>query len=228
MKSIETSIRLADVFASILVLFILSPLLITVVLILSLTGEKKIFFVQPRVGKNGKIFNLIKFATMLKNSDQLGTKELTLPNDERVLKFGKILRKTKFNELPQLINVIGGDLSLIGPRPQTERYFKYFNDDDAILIASVKPGVSGLASVLFRDEEKLFDNVNNALKFDAEVVTPYKGQIERWFVENRSLSLYFKLIGMTILVVLFNYQFNYWKIFKGFPSPPRSLNISIK
>ena len=224
----ETSIRVVDVLASILGLLILSPLLITVVVILTLTGEKKIFFLQPRVGNNGKIFNLIKFATMLSNSDQCGTKELTLPNDERVLKFGKILRKTKLNELPQLINVIKGDLSLIGPRPQTVRYFKYFKYDDATLIASVKPGVSGLASVLFRDEEKLFVNVNDPLKFDAEVVTPYKGQIERWFVENRSLSLYLKLIGMTILAVLFNYQFNYWEIFKDLPSPPRSLSIAYK
>jgi lipopolysaccharide/colanic/teichoic acid biosynthesis glycosyltransferase len=105
------------------------PLWIIVIPILRFTGEGEVFFRQPRVGKDGKLFDLLKFATMLKNSPNIGTGELTLHNDPRVLPVGRWLRKSKINELPQLINVWLGHMSIAGPRPQTPRCFAAYAEE---------------------------------------------------------------------------------------------------
>ena len=140
---------------------------------------------------------------MMKNSQAIGTGELTIPNDPRVLPFGRILRKTKLNELPQLFNVLTGDLSLIGPRPQTRRYHDLFLATDRAWINAVRPGLSGVGSILFRDEETILSNVADPSTFDDQIITPYKGQVEHWFAMNQSVGLYFELIITTVLVVTF-------------------------
>ena len=117
--------RVCDIFFSALALVFLSPLLIPIALLLRFTGEGEVFFVQERVGLNQQTFGLLKFATMLKDSANIGSGTITVRNDPRVLPVGKVLRKTKINELPQLLNILRGDMSVIGPRPLTRNHFNY-------------------------------------------------------------------------------------------------------
>jgi len=220
----EKLIRFFDIFFSSLALVILSPLLVLVAVILKFTGEGEIFYIQPRVGKDGKMFGLLKFATMLKNSPNMGTKTVTVKDDPRILPFGKILRKTKINELPQLINIIKGDMSIIGPRPQTERCFLAFPEKYQKIIVKVKPGLSGIGSIVFRNEENMLDQPGiDRLKFYDEVIAPYKGELEQWYVEHQNLYTYFMLIGLTIWVVLFPKSKIYKKIFPDLPEEPNEL-----
>ena len=142
-------LRLLDVLFSALALTMLLPLFITVALFLKFTGEGEVFFLQKRVGKDGKMFNLFKFATMLKDSPKLGSGTVTLKNDPRVLPFGKFLRKTKINELPQLLNILIGDMSVVGPRPQTLRCFKVFPKNLQPVIYSVRPNYQDLVQLYF-------------------------------------------------------------------------------
>ena len=208
---------------SLIAIIFFLPFLLILAILLKLTGEGRILYFQERVGYKSKPFYLIKFATMVENSPSIGSKELTLPDDPRVLPFGKVLRKTKLNELPQLFNVLKGELSLIGPRPQTKYYFNCFSKDDAELITSIRPGLSGIGSVFFRNEEELFCDQSDSKFFDEKIIMPYKGQLERWYAENLSLGKYFKLITITIYVVIVNGKLDLFKIFQNLPYPPKEL-----
>jgi lipopolysaccharide/colanic/teichoic acid biosynthesis glycosyltransferase len=201
-------IRFFDIFFSSLALLVLSPLLVPIMIILKFTGEGEVFYLQERIGKDGKPFKLIKFTTMLKNSPSMGSGEITLANDPRVLPFGRFLRKTKINELPQLINILKGDISIIGWRPQTLKYFNLFNREDREIIKTIRPGLSGIGSIVFRDEESIFAKVTNPIEFDEKIITPYKGKLEVWYVRNINIKKYFELIIITIIVVLFPNKFN--------------------
>ena len=147
--------RILDIIFACIALAILLPLFIPVILILILTGENKVFYLQNRVGFKNKNFKIIKFVTMLSNSENIGTGSLTLKNDPRVLPFGSFLRKTKINELPQIINIIKGDLSIVGPRPQMRVDFEKYSKNIQKKIYNVKPGLTCIGSIIFRDEESL-------------------------------------------------------------------------
>lgn len=216
-------IRICDIFFSILFILFLLPLFIIIILILSFTGEKEVFYLQNRVGKNGKLFKLIKFATMLKNSPNIGSGTITLENDERILPIGKFLRKTKINELPQLFNVLLGNMSLIGPRPLTTENFNKYRLDIQKLILKVKPGLSGIGSIIFRDEEKLLSNNDRPIEFYDKVITPYKGDLEKWFVENYNIQMYFKAIILTVWTVVFPTSKAKWIFFNTLPKVPKNL-----
>lgn len=177
-------IRFFDIFLSFAALLFLTPVLALVSLILLCTGEHKIFYQQTRVGRGLVTFKLIKFATMLENSPNLGTGTITVKNDPRILPFGRFLRKTKINELPQLINVLKGDMSLIGPRPLTEQTFSAYTKEVAAIISSVKPGLSGVGSIVFRDEENFLKNAEDPLKIYFKQIAPLKGKLESWFVDS--------------------------------------------
>lgn len=216
-------IRVMDIAISALALMLFLPVLLVVMVVLRCTGEGEVFYRQTRIGLHGRPFGLLKFATMLKNSASTGSGELTLPQDSRVLPFGRWLRRTKLNELPQLINILKGDLSMIGPRPQTPRYYNAFRPEDRGYIAQVRPGLSGVGSVLFRDEENIIARVADPVRFDDEVITPYKGQVERWFVCNQSLGRYFDLMLTTILVVVWPERGYHRKLLSSLPEPPAEL-----
>jgi lipopolysaccharide/colanic/teichoic acid biosynthesis glycosyltransferase len=219
--------RFFDIVFSGLALIVLSPLLIPVMIILKLTGEGEVFYTQERVGKEGKPFGLLKFATMLKNSPNLGTGTITVKNDPRVLPFGRILRKTKINELPQLINILKGDMSIIGPRPQDMRCFIVFDKEDQENIKKVRPGLSGVGSIIFRDEESLLDGEESLEAkeyFYDHVISPYKGKVETWYVKHQNIKLYFMLIWMTVVAVLFPEKINDFETyFDDFPQAPEAL-----
>lgn len=218
------AIRGLDLLFSLAALLIFSPLLLLIAIALRFSGEGEVFYRQVRIGKGGREFNLLKFATMMKNSPAIGSGELTLPNDPRVLPLGRVLRKTKLNELPQLLNIVAGDLSLIGPRPQTLRYYNCYRPADRAWIDSIRPGLSGVGSILFRDEETLLSKVTDPIAFDDHVITPYKGKIEHWFAVNQSVSLYFALIFTTVLVVLMPNAGLHQRLLRRVPPPPAELS----
>ena len=215
--------RFFDIIFSGSALVLLSPLLLPLMFILRVTGEGEIFFPQSRVGRGGKHFKLYKFATMLKDSPNMGTGTVTVKNDPRVLPMGGFLRKTKVNELPQLINIFNGDMSVIGPRPQTQRCFDAFPLSSQSEIIKVRPGLSGIGSIVFRNEEEMMHANNGPDKFYDEIVMPYKGKLEEWYVRNLSIGLYFQLILITIYVVLFTSGKTVWAVLKKLPDPPKSL-----
>lgn len=215
--------RLIDIFFSLTALACLSLFLLPIVGILRLSGEGKVLFGQARVGRGGRPFRLLKFATMLEDSPNLGTKTITLKDDPRVLPFGKFLRTTKINELPQLINILKGDMSIIGPRPQTQRCFEAFPGCSQTAIAKVRPGLSGVGSVVFRDEEQMMGGGRDADRLYDEVIMPYKGSLEEWYVSNQGLKNYFLLIFITAWVVVFPSSRVLWRIFKDLPEPPAEL-----
>ncbi len=216
-------IRGLDLLFSLVALTTFSPLLVMVAIALRFSGEGEVFYRQIRIGKGGREFRLLKFATMMKNSPAMGSGELTLPNDPRVLPLGRILRKTKLNEMPQLLNIVAGDLSVIGPRPQTRRYYDCYAAADRAWIDTIRPGLSGAGSILFRDEEALLATVADPVTFDDQVITPYKGQVEHWFAVNQSVSLYLELIITTVLVVLWPSSGLHQGLLRRVPEPPAVL-----
>ena len=147
--------RLLDIVLSSFAILILSPLLIVIIVILKFTGEGEIFYKQQRVGKGGKIFGVFKFATMVKNSSKIGTGFITTKNDPRVLPVGRILRKTKLNELPQVFNIFLGDMSIVGPRPQVPKHFEIYSEPVKTELKKIRPGLTGIGSIFLRDEEKI-------------------------------------------------------------------------
>ncbi|MAV64381.1 MAG: lipid carrier--UDP-N-acetylgalactosaminyltransferase [Candidatus Marinimicrobia bacterium] len=212
--------RIIDVLLSLLALLFLLPLLIPIVIILLLTGEHKVFYFQNRVGFKKKDFKIIKFATMLSNSPNMGTGSLTLKNDPRVLPFGSFLRKTKINELPQILNIIIGDLAIVGPRPQMRVDFEKYSNKVQDKIYNVKPGLTGIGSIVFRDEESLISHASkneNPHDFYKRVVAPYKGELEIWYHSRRSLFVDFQLIFITALAIFFPETRLYEKWFKDLP-----------
>ena len=220
--------RLFDVIFSGIALLALMPIFLPLIILLKLTGEGEVFFLQDRIGYQGKYFKLYKFATMLKNSPNIGTGTVTLHNDPRVLPLGGFLRKTKINELPQLINIFKGDMSVIGPRPQTKRCFDAFPIKSQQDIIKVRPGLSGIGSIVFRDEEEMMHANNNPDKFYDEIVMPYKGLLEVWYVSHQNLWSYFCLIVLTVWVVLLPKSNLVWRLFKDLPTPSEDLVFWIK
>jgi len=216
--------RLFDIVLSGLALLVLSPLLMPIAIALRFSGEGEIFYVQQRIGRGGKAFGLYKFATMLKNSPNLGTGTVTVKNDPRVLPLGGFLRKTKINELPQLLNILLGDMSLVGPRPQTQRCFDAFPASSQVQIVKVRPGLSGIGSIVFRDEEELMHASAEPEKFYDEVIMPYKGALEEWYVANQGLRTYLMCVVITAWVVLFPKSAIVKKVFPGLPAEPAALS----
>lgn len=211
--------RFLDIVLSLLALIILLPLLLPVAIMLKLTAEGEVFYFQERIGLNNKKFMIWKFATMLKNSMNMGSGSITLKDDFRVTFFGKFLRKTKINELPQLINILKGDISIVGPRPLVYKTFSAYTLDIQEKIYLVKPGLTGIGSIVFRDEESIISNIKNEDPHDyyKRVIAPYKGELEIWYQENKSLTIDFIFIFLTFWVILFPSSNICFKLFKSIP-----------
>lgn len=215
--------RFFDIFLSFIAIVVLSPVLVPVLLILRLTGEGEIFYLQVRMGKNNGKFNLLKFATMLKNSDQMQNGTVTVRDDPRILPFGKFLRKSKINELPQLFNILLGHMSIIGPRPQTPNYFDNIDSETQKILLHHRPGLSGIGSIIFRNEEDILFGQDDHLDYHDRVLTPYKTKLELWYFKKRSIFYYFTFIFITAYVVISKESNLHWKIFKDIPEPPDQL-----
>jgi len=210
--------RFFDILFSLLALIILSPLLIPIVILLLLTGEHEVFYKQDRVGYKNKIFGIYKFATMLKNSPNMGAKDLTMRNDPRVTFMGKFLRKSKLNELPQMINILIGDMSFTGPRPLMKSGFDRYSDEMKAKVYNVKPGLTGIGSIVFRDEELII--TKSDLTPDEcyrHVILPYKGALEIWYQQQQSFTTDFMLLFLTGWYVLFPSSKLVTKVFPSLP-----------
>ncbi len=196
--------RFIDIILSSLAILFLSPLLIPVVIALLLTGENYIFYFQERIGFKNKKFKIIKFATMIKNSPSIGTGLHTKKNDPRILPFGGFLRKTKINELPQLFNILFGSMSIVGPRPLVDKTFEPYSDEVKNSIYNVKPGLTGIGSIVFRDEEELLSKTNLPLdEYYEKFISPYKGELELWYQKNISFYTDFLIIMITAFTIFF-------------------------
>ncbi len=216
--------RIIDILLSVIALLILLPFLLPIVIILLLTGEHEVFYLQKRVGYKNERFQIWKFATMLKNSPNMGTGSLTLRKDPRVLPIGKFLRQTKINELPQIINVLIGNMSMVGPRPQMEVDFYKFPEYIQEVIYNSKPGITGIGSIVFRDEEELLTRAGgDPHVFYKEHLAPYKGELEVWYLKHISLMTDIKIIFLTAWVIISPKSELTYKLFKDLPVKPTNL-----
>jgi len=217
--------RFFDILISFIAIIILSPLLVPVMVILLLTGEHYVFYGQKRVGHKNRRFKIWKFATMLKASPTLGTGSLTVKNDPRVFPFGRFLRRTKINELPQVFNILLGDMSVVGPRPQMEVDFLKFPDHVQEVIYDTVPGMTGIGSIVFRDEEKWISaHDGDKHEYYRKFIAPYKGELELWYLKHISLWTDLMLVFLTAWVIVFPKSELVHKIFRDLPARPEYLN----
>lgn len=216
-------LRFFDILFSGVAIIILFPFMFPIMAILKLTGEHDTFYTQERVGKNGKIFRVIKFATMLRDSPNMQGGLITAPNDPRLLPIGKILRKTKINELPQLFNIFIGDMSIVGYRPFAVKHYELYSEEVQQHINTIRPGITGIGSIVFRNEEEILHSVDDRDYVHDKLITPYKGKLECWYVQNRTVKNYFLLIFFTVLIVLHSESTLWKKAFKNLPEPSDEL-----
>ena len=194
--------RIFDITLSTGLILVLLPLFLPLATTLRLTGEGKVFYRQKRIGAGQQPFEILKFATMLENSPTMGTGDITLRNDPRVLPVGRVLRKTKINELPQLWNVLVGDMSIVGPRPLTPNHFNHYNDTDRKNIAVVTPGITGLSALVFRDEEKILSDRADPVAFYRDELVPIKASLETWYAKHASFRLDILIVLLTAYAIL--------------------------
>ena len=218
--------RSLDIVCALVALLMLIPIFVPVIIILSLTGEREVFYLQNRVGYNKEPFKIWKFATMLKNSEKMGTGSITVRNDPRVTKFGHILRITKINELPQIINVLIGNMSIVGPRPLMRVDFEKYSPELQEEIVKCKPGITGIGSIVFRDEQQLVSETEmDPQQYYLEQIIPYKGLLEIWYSNQQSLFVDIKIIFLTAWVILFSKSELHYSVFKKLPQRPKSLKF---
>ena len=209
--------RIFDIVLSLIILLLFLPFGLIIILVLKFSGEGEIFYKQHRVGKNGTLIGIYKFTTMLKDSPNLGAGDITLKNDPRVLPFGKILRKTKLNEFPQFLNVLIGQLSLVGPRPLVKKQFDMIPNDLKNKISCLKPGITGLGSIVFRNEEKFLDDKERSNDFYKKEIMPFKALLECWYADNYSIIIDAILLMLTIILIILPNSLLYNKIFPTIP-----------
>ncbi len=214
--------RLIDIAVSFLMLAIASLPMAFIAAILKVTGEHEVLYFQERVGKSGRTIRIAKFVTMVKNSADLGTRDITVKNDPRVLPIGRLLRKTKLNEFPQFWDVLVGKLSLVGWRPLLRSGFEYYPKDVQAKILTMRPGLTGLGSLFFRNEEAI---VEQALlegldlhQCYREEIMPFKGALECWYVDNHSPFVDAKIVLATAIAVLMPNWRGYRNWFRNLPT----------
>ena len=216
-------IRTFDIILSFGAIAVLFPLMLPIMIVLKLTGEHDIFYKQKRVGRYGREFYVLKFATMLRNSPNMEGGCFTEKNDPRILPIGTFLRKTKINELPQLFNIFIGQMSIVGYRPLVISSYEQYDHETRQAIFNVQPGLSSIGSIIFRAEEKMLQNIIEKKQFYDKIILPYKGKLETWYTRKNNISNYFKIIFVTIICVIKPTSRIYEKIFLDLPIPPEEL-----
>lgn len=210
--------RAMDIVLSGIALVVLSPLLVPIAVALKCTGEHYVFYYQERIGYRNKKFKMIKFATMLLNSPNLPGGLHTTRKDPRLLPLGGFLRKTKINELPQLLNILKGDMSIVGPRPLVDKTFDPYPEEVKKVIYNVRPGLTGVGSIVFRDEEAILSQSKMPVdECYAKVIAPHKGALELWYQKNISFATDMKLIFLTAWVIVWPKSRLMYKLFSGLP-----------
>ena len=190
-----------DVFFSLIGIIITIPIFILVSIMIKLTSKGPIIFKQERVGKNKKIFYIYKFRTMTDCDDRASDRQVTVINDQRITRIGRILRKYKIDELPQLYNVLKGDMSFVGPRPEVKKYVKFYEEEyDEIL--KIKPGITDLASIEYIDENTIISKYSDPEKIYIEEVLPKKLMLNKRYIEEMSIKNDILLILKTIKKII--------------------------
>jgi len=195
--------RFLDILFSLVAIIILLPIFIPVIILLLLTGEHEVFFRQDRVGYKNHIFRIWKFATMLKNSPNMGHGDVTVRKDPRITPIGRFLRISKLNELPQIFNILTGDMSFVGPRPLMKVGFDRYTDEMKAKVYRVKPGLTGIGSIVFRDEELILTKSKlPPHECYRQVILPYKGAVEVWYHEHISFYTDFMILFLTAWAIV--------------------------
>ncbi|MDU7215301.1 sugar transferase [Clostridium sp.] len=192
--------RLLDIVASGIGIIILSPILIIISIIIKITSRGPIFFKQVRVGKNEKKFKILKFRTMIVDAEKVG-KQITVGNDPRITRIGYFLRKYKLDELPQLINVFIGNMSLVGPRPEVPRYVELYSNEQR-KVFNVKPGITDLASIRYRDENDILGKVDNPDRYYIDVIMQDKLNLNLEYIDKGNVFFDIFIIIKTIVKCL--------------------------
>ena len=213
--------RFFDFIFSAIATLIISPILIPIMIGLKLTGEGYIFYRQDRIGHKNANFDILKFATMLKDSPNMAGGVITMKKDPRITPMGGFLRKTKINELPQLFNVLRGEMSFVGPRPVMPISFNQYPEQVKKVIYNVPPGITGIGSIIFRDEEELITQAKADGKepwdFYRNQIYPFKGKVEEWYQANQSFYVDLMILFLTAWVILFPESQLLYKVFPSIP-----------
>jgi lipopolysaccharide/colanic/teichoic acid biosynthesis glycosyltransferase len=191
--------RLLDILISTLAILILSPLLILISLGIIMSSGMPIFYFQERVGKDWKKFKIVKFRTMVNNADQIGL-AVSSEDDKRVIGIGKLLRKHKLDELPQFFNVLLGQMSVIGPRPEILKYAEFYKDDYSKIL-TLKPGITDYASINFRNEAALLNGKSEGESFYLMKILPQKISLYKKYLQEVSLITDLKILFFTFKVI---------------------------
>ena len=212
--------KICDFFGAVFLLFILSPLILLTAFLLLLLN-RAVIYAKPRIGFQSKSFTILKFVTMVPNSHNMTYGTMTIGNDPRIIPIGRILRKLKIDELPQLWNVIKGDMSFIGPRPLDQSEFDCYEEEVKNKIYSVKPGITGIGSIIFRNEDKILSHpsISPSILY-RELIAPYKGQLELWYLENQSFYVDFMLLLLTLVAIFAPKNMLVYKVFPTLPVKP--------
>ena len=189
--------RFIDIILSLSGLILLFPFFLLIAVLIKKEDGGSVFFRQVRVGQNGKPFKIYKFRTMVENAERLGAK-VTKEDDPRITEIGKFLRKYKIDELPQLINVLKGEMSFVGPRPEVPKYVELFRDDYEEIL-KVKPGITDYASLEYKDENKLLKGVENPEEIYIKEILPVKIKYYKRYIKDISFLTDIKLIIKTIM-----------------------------
>ena len=189
--------RIFDFFASLLGIIVLSPILVAVSIAIKLDSKGNILFLQKRVGKDGVPFNIYKFRTMVTDAEKLG-KQITVGKDSRITKTGAFLRKYKIDELPQLFNVLKGDMSLVGPRPEVPNYVELYTEEEKKVL-TVRPGITDLASLRYKDENEILGKVENPEEYYINVIMKDKLKLNLEYIEKSNLFFDISLIIKTVI-----------------------------
>lgn len=221
--------RFFDSVFALLGLLVISPIMIPIIIGLKLTGEGHVWYFQKRVGHKNKIFDIWKFATMLKDSPNMAGGIITTKKDPRITPMGGFLRASKINELPQIINVLRGEMSFVGPRPVMPKSFAAYPEDIQKVIYNVTPGITGIGSIIFRNEEELItkvrDDGGDTWDFYKNQIYPYKGEVEKWYQKNQSFYVDFMILFLTAWTILFPNSDLVYQVFKEIPARPANLSL---
>lgn len=210
--------RFFDIVFSLVAIVILLPVFIPVIILLLLTGEHEVFYKQDRVGYKNKIFKILKFATMLKNSPNMGDGDITKRGDPRITAVGKLLRQSKLNELPQVFNIFLGDMSFVGPRPLMKVGFDRYSDEMKSKVYNAQPGLTGIGSIVFRDEELIITQSNlPPHECYRDVILPYKGTLEVWYKQHQNFFTDFMILFLTAWYIVFPKSNMVYKVFPSLP-----------
>ena len=188
--------RLFDIIASFIGIILISPFLLIIAICIKLGSNGPIFFKQERVGFKGKHFLILKFRTMIVDAEKYG-KQITVGKDDRITSVGKFLRKYKLDELPQLINVLKGDMSLVGPRPEVPRYVKLYSKEQRKVL-EVRPGITDLASLRYSDENDLLGTVKNPEEYYINIIMKDKLNLNLEYIDKGNVFYDIVIILKTI------------------------------